>query len=1134
MTRKRKSPQDAIVIPINVRRSDSPPEPESIRHTLLSVPTTGRPEYTVTHHLRSLVLPQAELTPEPEVAPGGFEDGGWVDEDDGQGRQPGTSHQDGGQPRKRRRLGHRFRVCRSISFVSVNSLLLQKNPLRQWMPFRDVFLDEMLRHDGMREAVVDEVHFLPTCHGCGREGAGILRCTDCAYPHLYCESCIVSVHANLPLHRVQKWNGMFFEQSSLASAGLVIQLGHDGCVCSLPKLMEQPLTVIDVSGIHEVYYQLCDCTTSEATRPFVQLLRIGWWPATITRPRTVVTLRTLRLFHALTLQSKVNGYDFYNGLVRITDGAGLRGLKNRYKEFMRSMRCFRHLRMAKRAGRGHDPLGILGTKSGELVVVCPACPDPETNLPEGWQDDPERRWKYALILAVDANFKLKLKKRKNAKDVQLCDGWAYFVADREYKAHLAVHTDEAELKTCTSTHNAMTAANMPTHKRFAVNGVGAAICSRHTLYRAHGVGDLQKGERYVNMDYVVLSSLGKSASKLRTFYFSYDISCQWSKNFYKRLKSRFPNKTWLAARDRQLKFLVPKFHLQAHGEPCQIAYSHNYTEGVGRTCGEGIEAGWADTNGAALSTREMSASYRHEALDDFFGAINWRKTVTMGAYLLKSLKNTMPAYEKQRLIFEELEKTVPPDIRTKWEQAVFDWDRDGSKPNPYQEPVCTNTTANMRLELAQEEAEEAARGIVALHEMSASVFLNVGLELEEQQYVLLVSKAHPTSMERASLQAKRNTLQHRIQTWRTVQQLYMPGSLTVVNAESSASAAVETSRPALAEKAENLKLWLPSELSESLRVAGCSAGLVDKEVRLRTAQADDALHQIRRQLRLRLAWVHEKKIHIDGPGQGAMTRSHATLKRVNEKLQRFVAKYRRARAALVILSPGGSWEAQLRVLADEDIRSPTKDEEGLGKDKRVLSWIWRVQTQDARDIPGENPASEEEVHESMRVEWVQCRARTRRWREERDTLLEEMRRTVTTFLARSEAWTARINSRLSLPLDIERGLNAYARRQAAMYRGLAASFHRLWAPKVDAFGLSVEWPVFPAPEVAAPNTTSSPNVDITPAPFPAIDFSVNEEMASSRPDAPSADGSDSDSESDSDASGSGSDSGMMSDPYDSD
>jgi hypothetical protein len=34
-------------------------------------------------------------------------------------------------------------------------------------------------------------------------------------------------------------------------------------------------------------------------------------------------------------------------------------------------------------------------------------------------------------------------------------------------------------------------------KGYIVNGVGAAICARHLLYRVQGVVDLSHGERYV-------------------------------------------------------------------------------------------------------------------------------------------------------------------------------------------------------------------------------------------------------------------------------------------------------------------------------------------------------------------------------------------------------------------------------------------------------------------------------------------------------------------------------------------------------------------------------------------------------------------------------------------------------------
>lgn len=108
---------------------------------------------------------------------------------------------------------------------------------------------------------------------------------------------------------------------SLADAGLIVQLGHDGQACPKPLIHQRSLTVIDISGIHTIKYRLCGCLLQNSDL-VVQLMRVQWFPATALRPRTAVTLRTLRLFHALTIQGKVNAYDFHNGLERITDGAG--------------------------------------------------------------------------------------------------------------------------------------------------------------------------------------------------------------------------------------------------------------------------------------------------------------------------------------------------------------------------------------------------------------------------------------------------------------------------------------------------------------------------------------------------------------------------------------------------------------------------------------------------------------------------------------------------------------------------------------------------------------------------------------------------------------------------------------------
>lgn len=127
--------------------------------------------------------------------------------------------------------------------------------------------------------------------------------------------------------RRQMWNGRFCSPYSLCQAGLIVQLGHDGKACKRPDVQSSLLKVIDTSGIHRVCYALCSCTDNEYMPPFVQLLRAKWWPATIRRPGTVVTFRLLRLYRAVGISGHVNAYDFYNGLIRVTDGAGGHSLK---------------------------------------------------------------------------------------------------------------------------------------------------------------------------------------------------------------------------------------------------------------------------------------------------------------------------------------------------------------------------------------------------------------------------------------------------------------------------------------------------------------------------------------------------------------------------------------------------------------------------------------------------------------------------------------------------------------------------------------------------------------------------------------------------------------------------------------
>ena len=130
------------------------------------------------------------------------------------------------------------------------------------------------------------------------------------------------------------------------------------------------------------------------------------------------------------------------------------------------------------------------------------------------------------------------------------------------------------------------------------------------------------------MDFPFLSTL--RGEKVKIVKISYDVVCRWWINLLRRMEN-YSEELQILARFI-LEFFIPKFHLPAHGLSCHTRYSFNYRPGVGRTHGENIESGWAHTNPAAISTREMGAGARHSALDGHWGGWNWRKIIGFGKF----------------------------------------------------------------------------------------------------------------------------------------------------------------------------------------------------------------------------------------------------------------------------------------------------------------------------------------------------------------------------------------------------------------------------------------------------------------------------------------------------------------------
>ena len=121
--------------------------------------------------------------------------------------------------------------------------------------------------------------------------------------------------------RFQVWTDGFFKRVTLKSLGLVINLGHSGDCCPSPTETRKIL-VIDLSGHHTVYVRFCKCSKNGFLENYRQLLRFDWYPASVLRPQTAFTFDLLDTYHKISLQGKLNLYDFYNAIIQKTDNHG--------------------------------------------------------------------------------------------------------------------------------------------------------------------------------------------------------------------------------------------------------------------------------------------------------------------------------------------------------------------------------------------------------------------------------------------------------------------------------------------------------------------------------------------------------------------------------------------------------------------------------------------------------------------------------------------------------------------------------------------------------------------------------------------------------------------------------------------
>ncbi|KDR72076.1 hypothetical protein GALMADRAFT_74300 [Galerina marginata CBS 339.88] len=760
--------------------------------------------------------------------------------------------------------------------------------------------------------------------------------------------------------------------------------------------------------------------------------------------------------HILALTSKASTYDFYRALERMSDSSGINRPSNRYRALFRMIMQWRHLKMLKWAGRGNDPTGVSGTKLGELAIRCPSCPYPDINLPTGWADAPnEMKFLYMLFICMDANFRLKNQLVSNySQDPGLGNGWAYMIPRVPYERYVLSRANDEDIHTCVGLQ-ALAKANTKYSKGLRYTGVGGVVCGRSEMVMPLGVGNLQKGERYPNMDYIFGSR--------RTEHWPPEIQIPES-----------------------IKLIpaIPKLHEPSHSGSDHQTFSFNTIPGVGETDGECIERLWGPHNILGNATKTQGPGSRQDVLDDHFNFWNWEKYVGFGRTLARKFKAAVALRNIQAEGHRGLTEALDSDLVAKWEKLCVEWESEGfkkTKKNPYQTDGLELTEAQVKKELAEEEGRRLAAGGVALHATGPSAFLVMGLDIEDTQRRvrrLAKDQFNLTLTEKGTLADQRNQLTVRIRAWERLQAIYMPGLLQY---RTDLIARVPTAADD-SEYPEDSKLWLPFNIPVEYRASVCIAGLPNAEEKLRTAQCYDALENVRHILKIKSRMVHFKNKNVRGQRDG--TRSRSVIDGVHERARAAAAKYRAARSAKMNLSGPGDWELILQELRDTDLRSyqdpsrlrvrqarkgtleddqmevieddvleaeqehgpdesdtalynePRTRRDGTGETRRTLSWIWVTQSR--------TPDAADETDDILRSEWAKSRARALRAKEEVLLIKEEMRRTLEYLKHQVASWTAHSTSASTESKGLAEGRAGFARCQASLQYALHEHFIALW------------------------------------------------------------------------------------------
>ncbi|KAF8965358.1 hypothetical protein BDZ97DRAFT_1904028 [Flammula alnicola] len=870
-----------------------------------------------------------------------------------------------------------------------------------------------------------------------------------------CSECFIAAHHAKPTHWAEKWDsdkGFFIRHdiSTLRPQGYSIQFGHLGVVC--PYTTEENevfFHIIDCNGIHNTKVRFCGCPGSLDRAK--QLLAHGLFPATLARPQMAFTFQLLETFHILHLKSKIAKYDFVGALRRLTDNAFVHNVSDPYPQFRVVTQVWTVLKAMMRLGQCHGIDQILpNRRPGNLIVFCPACPEPGVNMEPGWERTPNHlRHLNQTRFTADGNFHLNhFIKNNDPEEISLFRGNAYFPKDEKFKPYIArVSSDIPEVRgTC---H--LSVLKNRKEKKFDymdVSGASQVACS-HVIIKS--TVDLQLGERFANTDYALAHAIQQHrpverGTKMNCDHLmSYDIACAYHINIVDRFKKNFPE---LVADVEAIRWLIPLVHIQNHKDNCTYLHSSAYTPSAGHFHGETAEMPWSESNQLGPQTRQMNNGQRKDVLIDNAGDWNWKKTANMMTTLYNEIIRAKVLADEKREAFKALCELYPGRIET-WNNL----DRERRVVSKGKEVECVyrhsqkKEPSHTRIYnlLIDELQAKISIGTIAPEMGLIPSFLKDGLSILETKRRItskLSTQQHGVADPKLNdeISKQRSKLRNQINKWRRVQRKIAPQVGDHVAKQALSFKTLDST--------EDENLFLPSDFSLSDRLSLNLIQLSELQRRYFQGYAHNYKDQVRLISKSLSALRVEKK--KNAYGQDRHTRAAARISDVEHRLDLAIEDYNATRSALVSLGMSEDDPEFPPLTLKDTFRKRTNTKRAVGDTYRMDGLIWtntgatggarasQAASSDGwiwRPTPGTDLTEKELaewIEEGDRVQWFRAEAEMQRWQEELETLQADFMRCIRTFQKMSEVWKDLAKSNSGEP-----GKTAYARKKSSMFTEMA-------------------------------------------------------------------------------------------------